>query len=467
MLFDAGPMHRPHKHRAKLVVTTAFTLLATAAAVAGGVPKQTFPRLAGYQIGATPFDGYEDPAYHRQMAKLDLVVIGSSQESANDTAAAIRKLSPNTILLKYTSLQSISSTWPGYWEEKRQKAAAERGPNQSNAHDWYARDYQGRHVSNFPNNWTVNITRYVKPDANGDRYPEWAAKLDYRWWIKNSQWDGVYEDSVNWRPRSPSSGAAIDWSGGTEQNTQTINSEFRKGHLAYWTEMRRLAPGKYIVVNHDWYLSEYPNALGRWALPEYDKKVDGGLLERVMRSEDLKGKPKTPWDQTIRNYRRSMDYFLNPDLTIFVAEGEDDNYRFLRYSLATCLLNDGYFEYAPLGRHQYGTVTWFDEFDLAGTAGTDWLGRAIDSPPKSAWKSGVWRRDFEGGMALVNPRGNGAKTISIEDGFRRIQGKQDRQVNNGQPVSKITLKDGDGIILVREGVFKAPAKPKPPVLGEG
>ncbi len=449
---------------ARLTTAALLMLLACQAAVAGGVPKETFPKLGGYQIGNTPFSGYNDPAYHREMAKLDLVIIGSPLASANETAAALRRLNPDVVLLKYTSLQSISSTLGGYWEIKRNKASSEKGPNNTNASDWWARDFSGNHVSNFPNNWTVNLTSYVKPDSNGDRYPEWAAKLDYEWWIQNDVWDGVFGDSVNWQPRTPRSGAAIDWSGGTESNSDTVKSEFRKGHRAYWHEMRRLAPDKWITVNHDWYLSEYPNALGRWALPEYDQEVDGGLLERVMRSSDLEGKPKTPWSQTIRNYRRSMDYFLNPDLTVFVVVGESDNYRFFRYSFATCLLNDGYFEYAPLGPYQYGTVEWFDEFDLAGTADTTWLGRAIDQPPEAAWRNGVWRRDFEGGVAIVNPRGNGPVTISVEPGLRRIAGEQDPRVNNGEPAGQINLEDGDGIILVRDGVVKAPATPKPPVL---
>jgi hypothetical protein len=451
--------------KAKLLIGSIFTLLVCQASFAGGTPKETFPRLGGYQIGSTPFDGYLDPAYHRELAKLDYVIIGSSQALANETAAAVRKLNPDAILLKYTMLQEVSSSFGGYWELKRDKAHAEAGPNQTNAHDWFARDFAGNQVSNFPNNWTINITSYARPDTNGDRFPEWAAKLDYDWWIKFDQWDGVYEDSVHWRPRTPSSGAAIDWSGGSESDNGKINSEFRLGHQAYWNEMRRLAPGKFIVVNHDWYLSEYPNALGRWALPEYDRQVDGGLLERAMRSSDLEGKPRTPWDQTMRNYRRSMDYFLNPDLTMFVVVGEPDNYRFLRYSLATCLMNDGYFDYGPLERHQYGTVEWFDEFDLAGTAGTDWLGRAIDAPPSSPWVSGVWRRDFEGGVALVNPRGNGQQTVTIEEGFHRIAGRQETLVNNGQPAGRITLLDGDGIILVRDTAIEKRAAPKPPVLG--
>jgi hypothetical protein len=159
-----------------------------------------------------------------------------------------------------------------------------------------------------------------------------------------------------------------------------------------------------------------------------------------------------------------MTYFRDPDLTMFVVQGEPDNYRFFRYAFATCLLDDGYFDYAPIGKIQYGTVEWFDEFDLAGTAGTDWLGRAIDAPPTSAWQSGVWRRDFEGGVAIANPQGNGIQTVTVEEGFKRIAGRQDSTVNNGQPADRITLQDGDGIILLREDFLGAPEpkKPKPP-----
>lgn len=162
--------------------------------------------------------------------------------------------------------------------------------------------------------------------------------------------------------------------------------------------------------------------------------------------------------------QRSENYFLDPDLTTFVVQGEPDNYRFFRYAFATCLLSNAYFDYAPSEEYMYGTVEWFDEFDLVGTAGTDWLGRAIDDPPTSAWKSGVWRRDFEGGVAIVNPQGNGVVTIPVEQGLRRISGRQDPQVNNGQPAGEITLQDGDGIILVRESVVRAPVTPNPPVL---
>jgi hypothetical protein len=462
-------MHSKHhssssnRQRSSILLSAAaiIALLASQPILAGGVPKKTFPRLGGYQIGDTPFEGYSDPAYHREMAKLDYVIIGSTLTSTNDAAAAIRRLNPDIMLVKYRSLMEVSETAQGsYMKSKRLKVSSEDGPNRTNAHDWWARDLNGNHVSNWPGNWTVNITEWVKPDANGDRYPEWVAKLHYDLWLKHPAWDGIFEDTVYWKPR----GTAVDWSGGQVTDRARINSAFRMGHQAYWNELKRLAPDKYIFVNHDWYMSESASALGRWDLPEYDKQVHGGLLEIVMLSSDLEGKPRTLWRHTLEFYRRSAKYFLEPDMTMFLVKGERDNWRFFRYSFATCLLDDGYFDYVPNDGYQYGTVEWFDEFDLAGTAGTDWLGLAIDPPPESAWQAGVWRRDFQGGVALVNPQGNGVRTVTVEPGLYRIAGKQDPQVNNGRSADQITLLDGDGIILVREQMADAPVAPKPPEL---
>jgi hypothetical protein len=61
----------------------------------------------------------------------------------------------------------------------------------------------------------------------------------------------------------------------------------------------------------------------------------------------------------------------------------------------------------------------------------------------------VYRREFDKGLVLVNPRGNGTRTVNVGSGWKRIDGSQDRNVNNGQNTSSVTLKEQDGIILLR------------------
>lgn len=410
--------------------------------------KLTFPRLAGYQIGATPYDGYSDPEYQRAMAKLDLVILGGAAPTS--AAAAIKKQNPDTLVGKYSVLVSVNQTAKAQ-ADLRNKADNESGPNALTSPDWWARDLNGDRTSTWPNTWTVNHTEFVKPDAQGDRWPQWKAKYEYAKAMKDPSWDFWFSDSVYWRPRKTDLGIYPEWAGGVELEQADMLAAYRRGHRAHWNQIKRLTPDKLIVANLDWYRSDE-------RLPEYDQQIHGGLLERILEETDYVDRRRHPWDQVMRYYRRTESYLLDPQLIIFVAQGSPTNYRFFRYAFATCLMGNGYFDYAPI-RYHYGTVEWFDEFDVAGTQDTGWLGRALDPMPTSPWKNDVWRRDFEGGVALVNPIGNGTRTVTVEAGFRRIQGRQDPTVNNGKEAGTITLADGDGMILVRDS-----ERPNPPNL---
>ena len=153
-------------------------------------------------------------------------------------------------------------------------------------------------------------------------------------------------------------------------------------------------------------------------------------------------------------YRTHFGNVAVPNLVLFHAHGEATQYSLMRYGLTSCLMDNGFYVYTPAN---YSNVYWFDEFNAD-------LGKAVTSPQTSPWKNGVYRRDFENGIALVNPKGNGRRTVTLEPGFRRIAGKQDPVHNNGQPVTTITLDERDGIILVRETPLAAPVVPTTPTL---
>ena len=52
-------------------------------------------------------------------------------------------------------------------------------------------------------------------------------------------------------------------------------------------------------------------------------------------------------------------------------------------------------------------------------------------------------------MVLVNPRGNGDRTVTIGSGYTRFKGKQDPVYNNGQVATTVVLRDRDGMLLVK------------------
>jgi uncharacterized protein with LGFP repeats len=55
-----------------------------------------------------------------------------------------------------------------------------------------------------------------------------------------------------------------------------------------------------------------------------------------------------------------------------------------------------------------------------------------------AWSNGVWMREFQNGVVLWNPKGNGAKTVNVSALVSP----------NGAAVTSVTLNDRDGVILL-------------------
>jgi hypothetical protein len=119
-------------------------------------------------------------------------------------------------------------------------------------------------------------------------------------------------------------------------------------------------------------------------------------------------------------------------------------------------MDNGYYEYS-LAANPYSGTFWFDEFNVK-------LGNATTGPALTAWQKGVFRRDFDNGIALVNPKGNGQQTVQLETNFTRVSGSQDPTTNNGQVTKSVTLNDSDGIILLRIQTAPPPpaAAPLPP-----
>ncbi|HEX4674579.1 MAG TPA: hypothetical protein VH209_04580, partial [Steroidobacteraceae bacterium] len=66
---------------------------------------------------------------------------------------------------------------------------------------------------------------------------------------------------------------------------------------------------------------------------------------------------------------------------------------------------------------------------------------------------------FDNGIVLVNPKGNGPQTVTLETSYLKIKGAQDPVTNNGQSVTTVTLKDRDGIVLLRPHPVTRPATP--------
>jgi hypothetical protein len=406
-----------------------------------------YPRLGGVLMGNP--QNYWDESYQKQIASLDVSVIsafpgwgGSMGYTTEKAVKAIKSFNPKTKVFVYVIPESVRYPVPNVWDGLQSKLDSERWWLSNN------QDLLSRILSDYgKDTYILNLTTYGRPDKNGKRMNQWFAEyMADQVGTPNPSIDGFFTDNVFWKPRRDG-----DWNRDGKvdsQNDPTIQAEYRKGYIQYLNALRAKMPGKLQIANvADWGQSKA-------VITEFKGKWDGGIIEALIgKSYSVEN---LGWSQMMTHYRKTMDAFVGtPGYAIFQAIGTTTDYQTFRYSLASCLMDNAYFAYNDIAKG-YSTVPHFDEYDVK-------LGAAVSKPSTSAWQQGVYRRDFENGIALVNPKGNGAKDVTLEGDFIAVKGTQAPSVNSGKTVRTVHLNDRDGIILLRVKPAKRPAAPQPAI----
>jgi hypothetical protein len=406
-----------------------------------------FPRIATVNYGGQ--QNYDNAAFQAQLAKFDLTILtiypgwnSGRAMTMNQSVQAIKAINPQELVFLYVSNNEVSHHGAAYTPLVNQLDAM---------HWWlYPTGTSGVPVpSSFPGATEVNNTLFTKPDSNGDNWISWYAKWAVQnFYVPNPSIDGFFTDNVFYQPRVNG-----DWNldGVTDSDTNpTVGQWYRQGYNRHFALLNQQMPGKYQIGNvADWGVSG-ANLSGLTGI------LNGGFIEGLI-GYSYSVETWGSWSEMMRRYRVTMASVVQPQLVIFGQAGVASDYRGVRYGLASCLMDNGYYQFSLAGSEYTGTF-WFDEFNTK-------LGNATSSPPTVAWQKGVYRRDFDNGIALVNPRGNGAQTVQLETSYHKIAGSQDPVTNNGQTVQEVTLQDRDGIILLRTTAgapAPPPVQPKPP-----
>jgi hypothetical protein len=411
-----------------LAIALALALGTTGAAWAQHASDGNYPRLLGMNIGSK---NYDEPAYQEQLARLDVVILGFYPGWKGDrdgsvirsTVQQLKRRNPGLKVGQYTVLNEAG-------DDPRKNAADRDKIDKLDREGWWLRDTSGakQRWSSAYGAWDINITRFAKADANGERYPQWLARRDAeRYFLRVPELDIWYFDNVMERSRV----GAGDWRG-AGQNVSGKDPEvagaFREAMAAEWTAAKKLAPRAILMGNPDNDLSQ----------PEYRGRLQGAFLEGLMgASYSLE---RQGWRVMMDRYYGVFANLLEPKLVGFNVHGRADDYRFFRYAFASCLLGDGYFSFTE-ARTGYGGVAWFDEYDQR-------IGKAAEPPPRAPWRDGVWRRRYENAMVLVNPDAV-PHTVSLEPGWRHVAGTQAPDVNDGKAAREVTLAPHDGVLLIR------------------
>ena len=371
---------------------------------------------------------YDDADYQAKLARLDLVVLGFYKGWKPDYGMAkvvqnLKDLGRHHLLVgQYTILNES-------YDDPKQRATLEV-QKKLNEMNWWARKADGTRVQWTAQYgaWDTNFTLGSKPDDRGRRYPQWLAEWNDRALFQSANFDLWYCDNVFLRPR-----VTADWNGDGKDDSPinpAVAAAYRAGHRAEWDYIRRIHPSILLMGNVDGDLSE----------PEYAGQLEGAFLEGLM-GKSWSIETRAGWPAAMKRYRAAMANTRAPHLVGFNVSGDKSDYRLFRYAFTSCLLDDGFFSFTDRAQG-YSSVAWFDEYDFR-------LGAAISQPSLAAWKGGVWRRDFQRGIVLVNPTTQPV-TLTLEPGFLRLHGAQAPAVNSGDPATSLVLAAKDGIVLKRK-----------------
>ncbi len=423
-----------------LAVAAVLAALPCVALSQTSASSPNFPRLAGINIGGT--SSYSSASFQAQLAQENLVILtyypgmAPGGESMQSIVQAIKAINASTLVFLYIDNSSIVPTDSAYATLI----------DKINSMNWwlYPDGTSGTPVTFSGDELTINNTTFTAKDpSSGEDSVDWMTSYFVSTsYTPNPAIDGLFMDNMFWEPT-----VSGDWnlSGvDTPPSSAQAGTWLREGWAEYITKARQLMPGKLQIANiATW---GQPQAV----FPELQGMLDGGVMEGLIGAsysiESYGG-----WQAMMTWYSKSMGALNSNQLGIFGQEGSTTDYQSMRYGLASCLMGNAYYSFSDSSA-EYASVVWFDEFNAN-------LGQAVSSPPTAAWQNGVWRRDFQNGIALVNPKGNGPQTVTLETSFVKLSGTQDPSVNNGQTVTSVTLQDRDGIILLRQHPVVAPMSP--------
>jgi len=399
-----------------------------------------FPLLGGYLIG-----GNVNYSAVANIGTLDAVVFSNNPgfsvggKNLQQQVAAVKALNP---AMKITAINSpfmetfsFQTGFPNYasfatynWFLKSIYPTGGVVPSQSG----------GQSVNVMTTNLTSS-TDSVRPNAT---YRQWQATWSAGWCTGVApNLDGIYTDNYFFQPRV--NGDYLQ--NGTTQTDSIapIPQDWRNAYVDHDTQLRAAMGSQYM---HWGNVADWANG----SIQGYNQLLNGGVLEGIVGSSfaaEISG-----WASMMNLYaicmRAGAPFKGAGPYMIFNQQSAATNFAGNRYGLCSCLLDNGYWGNSNGG--SYNGVTWLDEMGFN-------LGAAIAGPNNptngtysngglTVWQNGVWRRDFQNGIILVNPRGNTAKTVTLEIDVWHLRAStytnQDPTVNNA---TKVTA--GTGILM--------------------
>lgn len=350
------------------------------------------------------------------LARFDLLVLPAEAQLFNpDVSARLRAINPDITILAYVPTVSYNDR---YWTD-----SLHRNLQDNLNRSMELLDSTGAQRSIWPGTSAYNI-------ANRDYRNAWLDYVEDHVW-SSGYWDGIFFDEV---------ASTVSWMGDIDldqnrraDNAATADRQWRDGYVDLFSRARdRLGRDAILITNGS---SE----------DVFQPYVNGRMFESFPTPWEGNGS----WEASMQAMLRNEETNFEPDVFFLSANTGDTgviDYAQFRFGLTSALIGGAYFGY-DFGESNYSTFWTFDEYEA-------FLGRVVDAPrdllnpSNTRITPSVWSRDFQAGRAILNAT-NQAHTVQLGNEFEKINGTQDRSVNNGRIVTQVTIQPKDGVVLIR------------------
>lgn len=375
----------------------------------------------GSTNGAAPIANYFlswdlNETQARELAKWHVVVLDMEiQHRRPDLLRQLKAWNPRIILLAYITPQEIRQDAINSYSFMRRKLAA------GLRDEWYLRSSSGQKLTWWPGTYLLNV---APPGlaGSGQNWSNYLVNFVVNEILSTGYWDGVFYDNA-WDNITHFAGADIDINADNTVDSNA-NSVWQQGMKYIYRETRARAP-KAIII-------------GNGTSRAYVDDLNGKMLESFIPAS---------WAPTMNTYRHDEINSVAPKLNIINSNTGNtgvEKYRDVRFGLGSALLEDGYFSY-DYGDQNHGQTWWYDEYNVKLGQPT---GQAVSRQNYASYQPDVWRRDFDHGLVLVNSTAE-KTTVDLGGDFEKINGNQDRSVNDGSIISEVEIDANDGVLLLK------------------
>lgn len=385
--------------------------------VSAQTPADKYPRISNNYMKAgiaiTPSD-------YDLLAKHDLLVFPAEAQIFNPRMAGeLRRRNPDIVILAYVPTKSFALVWSENPNDSLHRKLLEGIQD-----EWRLRDGSGNQLSVWPRTWSLNMN-----SGWADYLPEYV----HEHVMSSGYWDGIFYDessaTISWL-----NGGDLDLNNdGRRDNAAEADRLWEQGMVRMLKKTRNLlGQSPTIIINGDSHASLQPY-------------VNGRMFETFPTPWEGNG----TWEFVINNYLRLHHEVSAPPSFIINSNTENTgnrrDYRRMRFGLASALLGDGYFHF-DFGDQDHGQLWFYDEYEAH-------LGRPIRNAENLTGstlpvKPGLWKREFENGIVLVNSTEQ-TQTATLSAEFERLHGIQDPDTNNGEISNIIDVPPKDGLLLFR------------------